>query len=123
MVEAKPKKKDGFAQLASYTYRLLYARPDLQGVYCVTVQSTWYQIVWSDSSGVVASPKSPWDQLDLLVGYIYSLYYPPDHHCLHDSTLEIDVQGRMYRRGKERSAPVPRVRWSISCSNDLTFSG
>ncbi|OBZ76719.1 hypothetical protein A0H81_03221 [Grifola frondosa] len=91
LVEAKPTTEDGRAQAASYAWQHLQARPDHPGVYVLTAKPQYYQVVWSDPSGTVASARTPWNNLRLLACYIYSLYCPPDDHVLHD--LSIDVEG------------------------------
>ena len=48
---------------------------------------TNYQILWTDASGVIASPQYGWDELVPISRYVYSLYKPPDTHVLRDDTI------------------------------------
>ena len=87
VLECKPVNQDGRAQVTSYMSLHMDARPDMPGVYGLWVGPEGYQVLWSDASGVTASPKSSWDACELLAAYVYSLYDPPDNHMLFDSTI------------------------------------
>ncbi|RPD61735.1 hypothetical protein L227DRAFT_592819 [Lentinus tigrinus ALCF2SS1-6] len=110
-VEATSKRQGGGrAQAASYAYRHLQARPDHPMVYCLVIKPQWYQVLLSSPSGIVASAQTSWDNLDLLLAYVYSHYDPRDDHFLDDDTLrwiapavpkaapswEITFQGKVY---------------------------
>ncbi|OBZ76717.1 hypothetical protein A0H81_03223 [Grifola frondosa] len=86
-VEAKATRKDGRAQAASYAWQHLQARPDHPGVYCLSVKPETYQVLWSDPSGVVASPHTSWKELQLLAAFLYSLYMPPLSHFVRDRSI------------------------------------
>ena len=71
------------------------ARPDMPGVYGLWAGPEGYQVLWSDASGVTASPKSSWDVCELLAAYVYSLYYPPANHILFDQTITSPIAPRL----------------------------
>lgn len=115
IVEAKSEKKGGGRQqAATYAYRHHQARPDRPGFYLLVIKPQWYQVLYSDPTGVFASPHIPWDNTDLLVAYVYSHYNPPDAHFLWDETVrwfehngrctfpswKIQVNGEWYTRGR-----------------------
>ena len=95
VIECKPVKEDGQAQLASYMSLHMDARPDMPGVYGLWVRPDGYQVLWSDASGVIASPKSSWDVCELLAAYVYSLYYPPADHILFDQAITSPTTPRL----------------------------
>jgi len=65
------------------------ARPDMPGVYGLGVRASGYEILWSDASGIIASPLISWDSgCGALAGYIYSLYIPPSDHFTTDPSIE-----------------------------------
>ncbi|KAI0796233.1 hypothetical protein C8Q75DRAFT_367824 [Abortiporus biennis] len=72
---------------------LLHARPDLVGVYALSVIPTGYKAIWADASGFQFSSLSPWDTADLspLFAYIYSLYVPPPGHVTSDPSVHSPV--------------------------------
>ena len=93
IVEAKSRKASstsGRAQAAAYSYRHLQARPDHPSVYCLVVKPQGYRVLLSDPIGVIASEQSDWSDLTLLQGYIYSIYYPPNNHCMVDESVFLD---------------------------------
>ncbi|KAM5538146.1 hypothetical protein V8D89_008189 [Ganoderma adspersum] len=116
IVEAKSEKKGGGRQqAATYAYRHHQARPDRPGFYLLVIKPQWYQVLYSDPTGIFASPHISWDNTDLLVAYVYSHYNPPDAHLLWDETIrwrehlngdltfpswEIQVNGEWYTRGR-----------------------
>lgn len=88
------------------------ARPDMPGVYSLGVRASGYEILWSDASGIIASPLISWDSdCGALGGYISSLYIPPlDHFTIDPSIVSanesdstksttwiIQVRGKMYQ--------------------------
>ncbi|RDX52545.1 hypothetical protein OH76DRAFT_1377341 [Lentinus brumalis] len=88
VVEAKSKTgQGGRAQAASYTYRHQQARPDHPMVFALNFKPQWYQVILSSPNGVVASEETPWDDLDLLLAYVYAHYDPKDDHFLYDDTV------------------------------------
>jgi hypothetical protein len=66
------------------------ARPDMPGVYGLGVRAKCYEVLWSDASGVIASPSIRWDSdCGMLASYIQSLYIPPPRHFTNDPTIEV----------------------------------
>ncbi|KAL4245116.1 hypothetical protein ABKN59_009864 [Abortiporus biennis] len=61
----------------------------MPGTYIFLFDSVGYQIAWVDSEGVENSPLCPWEFQDphLLLGYIYSLYFPPHDHITADTSI------------------------------------
>ena len=95
VLECKPVNQDGRAQVTSYMSLHMDARPDMPGVYGLWVGPEGYQVLWSDASGVTASPKSSWDACELLAAYVYSLYYPPADHILFDQAITSPTTPRL----------------------------
>ena len=93
IVEVKALYIDGRSQVASYAFQLLEARPDLPGAYIAWASPQGYQILWSDTSGVVASEFTSWDDITLLGAYVYSLYRPPSLHYLRDRSIKPMKEG------------------------------
>lgn len=87
VIECKPKRGNGWAQASTYYWQLMEARPDMPGVYGLSAKPQGYQVLWSDACGTVISPITEWNKLDLLEGYVYSLYFPPKGHFLFDPTI------------------------------------
>lgn len=58
VIDCKPTNEDGQGQETSYMKMHMYARPDMPGLYGLWVRPQYYQVLWSDASGVSASPKS-----------------------------------------------------------------
>ena len=88
IIEAKPRARGGGrAQAAAYAYRHQQARPDHPMLFCLIVKPQWYQVILSSPNGIVASRETPWDDLELLLAYVYSHYDPRDDHFLHDDTV------------------------------------
>ncbi|KAI0719842.1 hypothetical protein C8T65DRAFT_802417 [Cerioporus squamosus] len=88
IVEAKvDKNRGGRPQAASYAYRHQQARPDHPMLFCLTINPQWYQVILSSPNGVVASQQTSWENLDLLLAYVYSFYDPRDDHFLDDDTV------------------------------------
>ncbi|KAI1791249.1 hypothetical protein LXA43DRAFT_1061457 [Ganoderma leucocontextum] len=88
IVEAKSERNGGGRrQATTYAYRHHQARPDRPGFYVLVIKPQWYQVLYSDPTGVFASPETPWKNMGLLVAYLYSHYYPPDGHFLWDDTI------------------------------------
>ena len=115
IVEAKSEAKGGGCrQATTYAYRHHQARPDRPGFYVLVIKPQWYQVLYSDPTGVFASPRAPWTNTDLLVAYIYSHYDPPTNHFLWDETVKwsepngpctfpswkIELDGQWYRHGQ-----------------------
>jgi hypothetical protein len=77
-------------QLSSYLWDHMTARPDMPGVYGLGVRAKDYVVLWSDASGVIASPCIPWDSdCGMLANYIQSLYISPSRHFTNDPTIEV----------------------------------
>ena len=87
VVECNPKCERGWIQASDYCSQLMESRPDMPGVYGLSAKAEGYQVLWSDACGFVASPVTKWTNLDLLVGYVYSLYFPPKDHILFDPSI------------------------------------
>ena len=104
VIECKPKEKKGRAQETSYMGLHMDARPDMPGVYGLWVRPQCYQVLWSDASGVSASPESSWNDCRLLEAYVYSLYHPPKGHILFDTTITA---------ADEVPENLDRARWTI----------
>ncbi|KAI0772783.1 hypothetical protein BD413DRAFT_473673, partial [Trametes elegans] len=77
----------GKAQAARYAFQVQQARPDRPGFYCLSVKPQHFQIVHSSPVGLRISDHTPWENLDTLCAYVYSLYVPPDGHFLYDRTI------------------------------------
>jgi hypothetical protein len=78
-------------QLSSYAWDHMTARPDMPGVYGLGVRASGYEIIWSDASGVIASPRISWESRgDVLASYIHSLYRPPTGHFTSDRSIELN---------------------------------
>ncbi|CAL1717125.1 unnamed protein product [Somion occarium] len=89
--ECKPEADEGAGQAVSYTCQHARARLDMPGTYALFANVRGYRILWSDASEVVKSPFVDWTELDLLEGYIRSLYFPPKNHHLWDPTISSPV--------------------------------
>ncbi len=116
IVEAKSEKNGGGRrQATTYAYRHHQARPDRPGFYVLVIKPQWYQVLYSDPTGVFASPQTSWTNTDLLAAYVYSHYNPPADHFLWDESIrwseqrhgvcsfpswKIDLGGRRYRQGQ-----------------------
>ncbi|KAI1792812.1 hypothetical protein LXA43DRAFT_1005225 [Ganoderma leucocontextum] len=88
IVEAKSETNGGGRrQATTYAYRHHQARPDRPGFYVLVIKPQWYQVLYSDPTGVFASPKTLWTNTNLLAAYIYSHYHPPANHFLWDDTI------------------------------------
>ena len=87
VVECNPKCERGWIQASDYCSQLMESRPDMPGVYGLSAKAEGYQVLWSDACGVVASPVNKWTDLDLIMAYVYSLYFPPKDHILFDPTI------------------------------------
>ncbi|KAI1787263.1 hypothetical protein LXA43DRAFT_716444 [Ganoderma leucocontextum] len=115
IVEAKAADKyAGLDQAASYAYLFHQARPDHPACYSLIVKPEWYQVIVSEPSGIISSPKYNWGDLSLLIAYVYSHYVPPSNHTLIDETIRWDHDDS----GSDRLA-LPT--WSIRCGT-RTFS-
>lgn len=79
---------DGREQVVSYIYRNHQARPDRLCIFALYFRPDFYQLVFSNPLGTVASPTITYDNLLPLCQYIYSLYLPPDDIYLVDKTLK-----------------------------------
>ena len=115
IVEAKSETNGGGRrQATTYAYRHHQARPDRPGFYVLLIKPQWYQVLYSDPTGVFASPQTPWTNMDLLAAYVYSHYNPPSDHLLWDDTIRwsesddscfvpswnIDLRGQEYTDGE-----------------------
>ena len=87
LIQCQPERQDGHPQETRYMKLHMKARPDMPGVYGLWACRQYYQVLWSDASGMIASAHSSWDDCELLAAYVYSLYDPPDNHMLFDSTI------------------------------------
>ena len=114
IVEAKSETRGGgLRQATTYAYRHHQARPDRPGFYVLVIKPTWYQVLYSDPTGVFASPETVWTDTDLLVAYLYSHYHPPDRHFLWDDTI----------RWTEPHGPGLSPSWEIVCDGKLYKDG
>ena len=109
IVECKPIGGNGAAQTARYCFRLMLARPDMPGLYGLWARPQGYQVIWSDASGAIASLETPWDDLNLLRAYVYSLYCPPATHFLRDPYVHTP---RLLPETASKGAC-----WTIECPN------
>ncbi|TBU37826.1 hypothetical protein BD309DRAFT_1004721 [Dichomitus squalens] len=122
LVEVKPdRRRGGHRQTVSCAHRHHVARPDRPAIYCLVIEPGWYQVISSDPTGVVVSPRNEWTDLRLLAAYIYSHYYPPrDRHLWDDSvswisgetphhppTWMVRCHGRSYTHGRLLFAGYP----------------
>lgn len=49
-----------------------------------------FRILWADAAGIIESePCSLVNNFDTIQRYVYSLYCPPDGHCLKDETMQL----------------------------------
>jgi hypothetical protein len=65
------------------------ARPDMAGVYGLGMRARNYMVLWSDASGIIASPNVSWDSdCSMLAHYVQSLYVPPPRHFTNDPTIK-----------------------------------
>ncbi|PIL29004.1 hypothetical protein GSI_09051 [Ganoderma sinense ZZ0214-1] len=114
IVEAKSEKNGGGRrQAATYAYRHHQARPDRPGFYVLVIKTKWYQVLYSDPTGVFASPQTHWPETDLLAAYLYSHYHPPDRHFLWDDTI----------RWIEPLGPCSQPSWEITCDGKVYKNG
>ena len=114
IVEAKSEKNGGGRQqAAAYAYRHHQARPDRPGFYVLVIKPQWYQVLYSDPTGVFASPQTFWPETDLLVAYLYSHYLPPARHFLWDDTI----------RWTEPDGPLTHPAWEITCDGKTYTKG
>ena len=114
IVEAKSERRGGGRrQATTYAYRRHQARPDCPGLYVLVIKPKWYQVLYSDPTGVFASPETDWTDTDLLVAYLYSHYHPPDRHFLWDDTI----------RWTEPHGPCLAPSWEIVCDGKLYKDG
>jgi hypothetical protein len=61
----------------------------MPGVYGLGTRAAGYEILWSDASGVIASPMFPWNSdCGALIRYVYSLYIPPPSHFAFDLSIK-----------------------------------
>ncbi|KAI1786564.1 hypothetical protein LXA43DRAFT_1064488 [Ganoderma leucocontextum] len=114
IVEAKSETNGGGRrQAATYAYRHHQARPDRPGFYLLVIKPQWYQVLYSDPTGLFASPQTPWANMDLLVAYVYSHYEPPDAHFLWDETI----------RWSESNGPCTFPSWKIQVKGEWYTDG
>ncbi len=114
IVEAKSEKLGGGRRQAmTYAYRHHQARPDRPGFYVLVIKPQWYQVLYSDPTGVFASPQTSWTDTDLLVAYLYSHYHPPDRHFIWDDTI----------RWSEPLGPCLSPSWDITCDGKVYKNG
>ena len=102
---------NGLDSAAELSRHLLSSRPDMVGTYVLWARARSYQIVWSDASGMVASPRYKWTRLPPLAAYISSLYAPPKNHMLFDTTI---------LRANANAAPAS---WTITGLNQENYLG
>ncbi|KAJ3491354.1 hypothetical protein NLI96_g770 [Meripilus lineatus] len=111
VVNCEPPNVNGLEDVAEHSRHLLSSRPDMVGTYVLWACTRCYQIVWSDASGMVASPRYKWTRLPPLAAYISSLYAPPKNHVLFDASIA---------RTNTNAEPVS---WTIIGSNTKTYVG
>ncbi|KAI0772848.1 hypothetical protein BD413DRAFT_670576 [Trametes elegans] len=79
--------KEG-SQAIQHVCTVQQARPDRPGFYCIRAKpQKYFQVVFSSPCGLVTSELAPWNDMDAVCAYIYSLYVPPDGHLLYDRTI------------------------------------
>ena len=118
IVEAKPVGSiSGRSQGAAYAYRHLQARPDHPTILVLLVKPEGYQVLLSDANGIIASKRSPWDDLELLQAYLYSLYVPPSNHAFFDPSLS------WYIGPDSAVAPDWLIKFNAGLSSEHTFRG
>ena len=98
---------------ASQTAQNHQARPDRPGFYVLVIKPQWYQVLYSDPTGLFASPQTSWSDIHLLAAYLYSHYNPPDGHFLWDDTI----------RWTEPDGPFSYPSWEITCDGKLYTNG
>ena len=54
---------------------------------CLSVKPDYYQILFSEPSGTFASVRFPWDNLDPLASFFYTIYVPPLSHFYRGETI------------------------------------
>ncbi|KAI0079447.1 hypothetical protein K474DRAFT_1659020 [Panus rudis PR-1116 ss-1] len=101
---------EGRPQVTSYMLQHLEARPDMPGLYAITANPNFYQVLWGDASGTYASAEFQWSSLDPLVAYIRSLYSPPAEHHLFDPSVHTPalIPHRRIRKPGKKS-----ITWTI----------
>ncbi|KAL0952354.1 hypothetical protein HGRIS_006634 [Hohenbuehelia grisea] len=119
-VEAKPTwaNLEGVAQCGSYGEYLNQARPDMPSVYCLTMSSRSYEILYSDASGLYVSTSFSWSTLRPLAQYIYTLYVPRADRLTFDPTISLAEPGS-----------ITQPTWNVEFNNkvykncEVTFVG
>jgi hypothetical protein len=101
--------RSGLPQVLAYATAHTRARPDNPGVYALSASPSGYNLVWSDPAGH-ASGMFHWSNIQPLIGYVYSLYSPPDDHNLHDPSITL-----------KPSDFYDPPKWRIQF-NDVTYS-
>ncbi|KAI0807935.1 hypothetical protein C8Q74DRAFT_1230133 [Fomes fomentarius] len=118
LVEVKADKSHGMAQALRYAYHHQQARPDKPAFICLSVKPAYYQILLSEPSGTVASPRFNWKDLGPLASFLYSLYIPPPSHFYHDATI---LKSPFTHAGASTSSIS--VSWSITCHGEQYTDG
>ncbi|KAI0075775.1 hypothetical protein K474DRAFT_1773051 [Panus rudis PR-1116 ss-1] len=114
IVENKTEKTipQGRPQITLYLSQHMAARPDMPGLYGLTVNPKHYQILWADASGITASPQLQWSNLTPLASYIRSLYHPPARHHLFDPAISSPIITREAMPNNKKKV-VTVVTWTI----------
>ncbi|KAJ3491341.1 hypothetical protein NLI96_g784 [Meripilus lineatus] len=103
----------GIQEVAQFSRYLLKSQPDMAGTYGLSANLDYYQILWSDASGGIASPLYDWTKLAPLAAYVCSIYVPPRHHVLLDSSITREINP-WTERG---------MTWSIKNRRAVTYTG
>ncbi|KAI0076434.1 hypothetical protein K474DRAFT_1662954 [Panus rudis PR-1116 ss-1] len=100
--------RQGRPQAVSYMLSHMDARPDMPGLYALTVNPNFYQVLWGDASGICASPTLSWSDTDPLIAYVRSLYRPPAAHQLRDPSIHSPTLAPLSTESDQQ-----RILWSV----------
>ncbi|KDQ29985.1 hypothetical protein PLEOSDRAFT_165664 [Pleurotus ostreatus PC15] len=127
--------KVGPAQCGAYLGYANQARPDMVGMYGLSVSPRGFQIQYSCPAGLATSGEFKWTaHLGGILAYVYTLYLPRTDFAPRDTTVslaagrdilrpplwDIDVGDKVYRNCKVQfvGQPWTRVAWVAEAETD-----
>ncbi|KAJ3491348.1 hypothetical protein NLI96_g776 [Meripilus lineatus] len=110
LVKCRALTENGLDNAVEHSRHLLSSRPDMVGTYVLWAHARCYQIVWTDASGTITSPRYKWAHMPPLFAYLSSLYTPPKNHVLFDPTIT-------------RTPHPDTTLWTITSRNHGSFIG
>ncbi|KAF7439698.1 hypothetical protein PC9H_000034 [Pleurotus ostreatus] len=91
--KGKADRKDGPRQSGAYLAFANQSRPDLVGMYGLSISPAGYIIQYSCPAGLQTSEEFPWSDLVPLVSYVYTLYVPHPDFATRDPSVTLADTG------------------------------